>query len=102
MEYKILEEELLHTLDKSHNVITRKLITDIISSFHGPFSSIDLRRHEFGICYSDYGYYPPKTVREFANEIYELSKDVKDEDIKKIFLGLHDRYKPQKCILSHI
>lgn len=93
MPFDELKAELLYILDKAYNPITKKLIADILGVLKNNYMSDDaLRRHNFCLCYSEYGYYSKDTLQYFVDELKILAVKVKDEDVCRIFLELHDMY----------
>ena len=92
MPFEELKNELLYILDKAYNPITRKLIVDILGSIQDRYMINTLRKHNFCLCYSEYGYYDKDMLQHFTNELKVLAVKVKDEDIRRIFLELYDMY----------
>ena len=92
MPFEELKNELLYILDKAYSPITRKLIMDILGTIQERYMFDTLRKHNFCLCYSNYGCYDKDMLQHFTNELKILAVKVKDEDIRRIFLELYDMY----------
>lgn len=94
MKKRKIKRNLKNILAKTDSILAQHLIEDILINLDSFMSLETLKRHNFMICYSNYGYqYSHYAVEEFVSELSKLIDLVEDEDIKKLFLDLIKFYK---------